>query len=264
LGIAVAMVIVLCGVLSISRTPKRTALAESMNSAQGLPAAAGGCSSCSLLQLRSLATARKAGSYLLRRDESDVALTQFLIEAESFPVEIGVQVIWHGGEICRIINIGETDAGVFNPPPAADAAYRLDLHTHPDLRPDQRAGITPEQAVSINRTSLGLPSATDVAALLPSQSAGYVLTRGIVLRYSRGRPASGDAYTAVVDDREGVLARVTDTPDRDLEHVEGIMKALLDRGAKRIFLSYPSGAMITFDRSVTVLKLLQAASKRPR
>jgi hypothetical protein len=200
----------------------------------------------------------------LRRDESDVALAQFLIEAERFPVEIGVQVIWRGGEICRIINIGQTDVGVFNPPPTGDAEYRLDLHTHPDLRPDERGGITPQQAVSINRTSLGLPSATDVAGLLPSQSAGYVLTRGIVLRYLRSRPASPNSYTAVVDGRAKILALVTDSPDRDLGHVEGIMKALIDRGANRIYLSYPSGAMITFDRSMTVLTLLQAASKRPR
>jgi hypothetical protein len=66
----------------------------------------------------------------------------------------------------------------------------------------------------------------------------------------------------VVDGRARILALVTDWPDRDLGHVEGVMKALIDRGAKRISLFYPSGAKITFDRSMTVLKLLQAASAR--
>lgn len=111
---------------------------------------------------------------------------------------------------------------------------------------------------------MGLPSAIDVAGLLPSQSAGYVLTRGIVLGYSRSRPASPNTYAAIVDGRARILALVTDSPDRDLAQVDGIMKALIDKGANRIYLSYPSGAMITFDRSMTVLKLLQAASKRPR
>jgi len=49
-------------------------------------------------QIRLAVSGGRTGSYLLRRDESNLALAQFLFEAENFPVEIGMQLVCRDGE----------------------------------------------------------------------------------------------------------------------------------------------------------------------